>query len=227
VTRRPTRAVATRAWLRMLRNPRTLFQLVVPAFMLVAVLVQDPPGVEGALPVLVAGFAGVSAGLTLTLNPLALEGDALPALLTTPVAGASVARGYAFAGVLAALPTLLVLVPPIALLSGVSPGVTALTVAWGVLVAAFGATTSTAVGFLVPSSGAAAAGDTEAPTQAAVLVYTPVAFLAASVGMGGLLAFDTALGRGLFAADVVLLVALGALAYRHVARRYQSLTVDA
>jgi hypothetical protein len=176
--------------------------------------------------VLVAGFAGISAGLTLTLNPLALEGDALPALLTTPVAGASVARGYAFAGVLAALPTLLVLVLPIALLTGVEPGVTVLTVAWSVVVAAFGAITATAVGFAVPSAGAAAAGDTEAPTQAAVLVYTPIAFLAASFGMAGLLALDSALGRALLGADVILLTALGALAYRHVARRYASLTMD-
>jgi ABC-2 type transport system permease protein len=226
VTRRPTRAVATRAWLRMLRNPRTLFQLVVPAFMLGAVLVQDPPGVAGALPVLVAGFAGVSAGLTLTLNPLALEGDALPALLTTPVAGSSVARGYVFAGVLAALPTLLVLVPPLAYVTGLAPGVTVLTVAWGVLVAAFGAVASTAVGFVVPSSGAAATGDTEAPTQAAVLVYTPFAFVAAAFGMAGLLALGSAIGRALLAGDVLLLATLGGLAYWHVVRRYEALTID-
>ncbi len=226
VTRRPTRAVATRAWLRMLRNPRTLFQLVVPAFMLAAVLIQDPPGIAGALPVLVAGFAGVSAGLTLTLNPLALEGEALPALLTTPVAGASVARGYAFAGVLAALPTLLVLVPPLAYVTGLGATATALTVTWGVLVAAFGAVLSTAVGFLIPSSGAAAAGDTEAPTQAAVLVYTPIAFLAAAFGMGGLVALDSGVGRALLAADVLLLATLGWFAYRHVAKRYAALTID-
>lgn len=225
-TRRPTRAVATRAWLRMLRNPQTLFQLAVPVFMLAATVVQDPGQFGTALPVLVAAFAGISAGLTLTLNPLALEGDALPALLTTPVAGATVVRGYVLAGVLAAAPTLLVLVPPVAFVTPLDPAVTVLVVAWGVVVAAFGALLSTAIGFLVPSTGALADGEAQAPTQAAVVAYTTVAFVAVAPGIAGLLALDASLGRALLAGDVLLLATVGGLAYRSVAGRYASLTVD-
>lgn len=227
VTRRPTRAIATKAWLRMLRNPRTLFQLAIPIFTLGAVVVQDPEQIDGFLPVFVAALAGISAGLTLTLNPLALEGDALPALLTTPVAGASVARGYVLAGVLATTPALVVIVLPLGAIIGLPPITIALTVAWGVLVGAFGAVASTAIGFLVPSAGAVAANETEAPTQAAVIAYTTVGFVTAAPGLAGLLTLDEPAGVALLAIDVLVLCSLGALAYVYVARRFERMTVDA
>jgi len=227
VASRPTRAVATRAWLRMLRNPRTLFQLAIPAFTLGAVLVQRPTELDGFVPVFVAALAGISAGLTLTLNPLALEGDALPAMLTTPAGGGRVVRGYALAGVLAAAPALVVLVVPLAALTGLGVAVTALALAWGALVAVVGAVASSAIGFLVPSTGAAAGGETQAPTQAAVIAYTFVGFVTAAPGMAGLLALDTAGGVAFFLGDVALLAVVGGVSYVYVVRRYRGLTVDA
>ncbi|WP_435334015.1 hypothetical protein [Haloarchaeobius sp. TZWWS8] len=224
VTRRPTRAVARRAWLRMLRNPRALVQLAIPPLILASVAMRGT--VDSAVgPAFVVFLAAWSGGMTLTLNPLALEGNALPALLTTPVAGGQVVRGYVLAGVLGAVPGLLLAVAAASSLPTIAALFVVCATAWGLVVAASGAAVSTGLGFLLPSLDALADGSTSGPTRAAVLAYMLTMALVAAPGLGGLVALPDPVGLAAVAGDVVLLVAVGSVSYWYAGRQFETVRV--
>ncbi|WP_435359637.1 hypothetical protein [Haloarchaeobius sp. DFWS5] len=224
VTTRPTRAVARRAWLRMLRNPRALVQLALPPFILVSVALQG--SIDSRIgPAFIVLLAAASGGLTLTLNPLALEGNALPALLTTPVAGGRVVRGYVLAGLLGAGPALLLAAIVAQFLADLSLLFVVCAVVWGFVVAAAGAAISTSLGFVLPSLDALADGSATSPTRAAVFAYMFTMFLVGAPGLGGLVALPNLVGVLAVVGDVALLAAVGGVAYWHAGQRFAELTV--
>jgi|GEM_PF-1161822 len=143
-----SRAVARRVWLQTVRRPKTLVFLGIPFLFAGTVVVSGdyPP----AFPVLLGLYGAWAAGIGTTLNPLSSEGAGLPLLLTSPMAGRGVVRGYVFASVSVAAPAVAAVVLSTGPLAGFSSQLTLAGTVVGVGLTLTTAPLSVAVGVGIP-----------------------------------------------------------------------------
>jgi len=232
VTERPTRALIRRSYLRLLRNPGKLYLVATPLVLGVIVIFDGDPS-DATMPVFLALLGAWGGGAGFALNPLSMEGPALPSLLTAAVPGRRIVRAAALTALIVTLPVTLAGValagfgvprPP-----GVAVGSLVLTLA---LVPA-GASLAVGVGVAMPAVVGRPDGETayRSPDTYATLVYTLSLFLVALPGASTLAApvgdwtpYDPVAARTLGVGVSVCLAAVAtAVAHRYAARRFADL----
>ena len=220
----PSRAVARRVWLQTVRRPKTLVFLGIPFLFAGTVVVSGdyPP----AFPVLLGLYGAWAAGIGTTLNPLSGEGAGLPLLLTSPMAGGGVVRGYVLASVSVAAPAVAAVVLLAAPLAGFSPQLTLAGVVVGVGLTLTTAPVSVAVGVGIPRIerlNATSVDGPLTPSKFALAAHSLVILLLSLPALAGV-ALEPQFGAWALWLGVAASLALaslgGALGYRYAAARF-------
>jgi len=227
-TARPTRALVRRSYLRLIRNPAKLYLVASPVVLGVIVGVDGTPG-DPTMPVFLAVAAAWGGGLLLGLNPLSMEGPALPSLLTAAVPGRRVVRAAAITTLVVTLPAALLGVALSGLLIPRPPGVTVGSLALALALVAAGAVLAVGIGVAMPT-----VGDPETharPDRYAALVYSLALAIVALPGglalaapVGAWTPYDPVAVRALgVACSACLSVVASVLAYRYAAGRFATM----
>ncbi len=218
------RAVARRVWLQTVRRPKTLVFLGIPFLFAGTVVVSGdyPP----AFPVLLGLYGAWAAGIGTTLNPLSSEGAGLPLLLTSPLAGGGVVRGYVLASVSVAVPAVATVVLLAAPLAGFSAQLTLAGVVVGVGLTLGTAPLSVAVGVGIPRIERLSATSVDGPltpSKFALAAHSLVILLLSLPALAGV-ALEPRFGPWALwlgvAASLGLASLGGALGYRYAAARF-------
>jgi hypothetical protein len=225
-----SRAVARRVWLQTVRRPKTLVFLGIPfLFAGTVILSGDHPP---AFPVLLGLYGAWAAGIGTSLNPLSSEGAGLPLLLTSPVAGAGVVRGYVLAAVSVAVPAVSAVVLVAAPLAGFGPAATAAGVVVGVGLTLGTAPVSVAVGVGIPRIERLDVRNGDgplAPSKFALAAHSVVVIALSLPALAGV-ALSARFGLWALGLGVCSTVSLawlaGALGYRYAAAQFASLTLE-
>ncbi len=228
VSARPTRALVRRSYLRLVRNPAKLYLVASPVVLGAVVGVDGDPG-DPTMPVFLAVGTAWGGGLLLGLNPLSMEGPALPSLLTAAVPGERVVRAAAITTLVATLPAALLGVALSGLLIPRPPGVVCGSLALALALVPAGALLAVGVGVAMPTVGDPST-DTRPDRYAAVAYSLAIAVvalpgaLALAAPVGAWTPYDPvavrAVGVGLSAC---LSVAAGVLAYRYAAEQFATM----
>jgi hypothetical protein len=225
-----SRAVARRVWLQTIRRPKTLVFVGIPFLFAATVVVSGdyPP----AFPVLLGLYGAWAAGIGTSLNPLSSEGAGLPLLLSSPVAGPGVVRGYVLASVSVAVPAVTVVVLVASPLAGFGPALTFAGVVAGVGLVIGTAPASVAIGIGIPRIEQLdlTAGDGPlAPSKFALAAHSILVVLLSLPALAGVSLSGRfggwALALGV-AATVAVAWLVGVLGYRYAAREFGRLTLD-
>lgn len=166
---RPTRALVRRSYLRLIRNPAKLYLLASPVVLGAIVGVDGSPG-DPTMPVFLAVGTAWGGGVLLGLNPLSMEGRALPSLLTAAVPGERVVRAAAITTLVATLPAAVVGVALSGLLVPRPPGVTVGSLALTLALVPAGALLAVGVGVAIPTVGDRSA--YTSPDRYAIVAYS-------------------------------------------------------
>jgi ABC-2 type transport system permease protein len=248
----PTRAVARKIWRRTRRAPIRLIYVVYPLFFLFAPLQQafTTGEIPASLPVLLALY-GVWAVGAAALNPLGDEGALLPVTLTTGVRGGQFVRGHVLAVATVGLPLVVGATAFSGVLSPLAVSSWVALAAVSAVLCVAGPVLALAIGTRFPRFGTVRVSrsrEVVVPSKTAFACYTLVVAVGAFGGTLALIPVGAAILSGLIgfvAGSFGLSVAIGAsalrvgggtvalalglaappLAYRYVARRFDSYTL--
>ena len=227
VAARPTRAVARRVWLQTVRRPKTLVFVGIP-LLLAATVVIDGDAPTG-FPTLLGLYGAWAAGVGTSLNPLSAEGPGLPTLLTAPVDGRGVVRGYALAAWTVAVPVVAGTVGVAGPLAGFDTVATLTGVAAGVGLVVGCVPASVAVGVSVPRVDALRATDGDGPLSPSKFAFAGysllVVFLSLPALAGSLLASGAVAAAVGVLGTTLLAAGAGVVGYRYAGRQFDRLTL--
>ncbi|GAA0470191.1 hypothetical protein MUK72_04700 [Halococcus dombrowskii] len=248
----PTRAVVEKVWRRTKRAPIRLIYVAYPLFFLFAPLQQafTTGSVPASLPILLALYGAWAVGAA-ALNPFGDEGALLPVTLTTGVRGRQFVRGHVIAVATVGLPLVVVVTGIAGVLSPLAPARWLVLAAVSAVLCLVGPLLALAIGTRFPRFGAVSVSrsrEVVIPSKTAFACYTvavAVGALGAAVALipGGAAVLSTIVEivagfAGLSiaiappvlrvvgaAAAIGLVVVAPPLAYRYVARRFESYTL--
>ncbi|WP_436928083.1 hypothetical protein [Halosimplex amylolyticum] len=237
VVPRPTATLIDVTWRRAKRTPKMLWYVYPGIFVGLVMgeqLVYSGPFSAAMYPPIVAFAGSLAAGSGFTLNPLGTEGDALPGLLTSGLAGETVVRAKALAVALPAMPLVVGAALGVALGAGPRlPLFVAAVGAFAVSLVLLAPLLSLALGMHYPPDSEGLLGTSvKIPNKSASAVYTlgMVAIAAPGFGAIGVFALSGRLDPptlvGGVGVTVLAALAVGRLAYRHAVAELDGYSVE-